>query len=500
MRRRPAGTYPPRGVTNRGACVTGRRLVEVPVLAAGVVVGEDHQPGRGVDVLLGRRGVVDVALRVDDPQRAATGRKGDLVHPRRLLVDRAAGGRAHPRVGAAGRLGVGGERPEHPAFLVHQQRHAVGTLRDLGDRVVGPAARRGVQDQQLQQRQLEVDVGVLHRRVEKPARGLVGLEVDVVVRAARALERRHRRRPLVGSGPVLVAAEVHAVRRLAVLAAPHDPDVIAAVRHDRGGVVDGHPAGVRQGARSAPLRLVGATGRGVDVDGVALLPRGPQRAGGVLVDREGLALGGVDRGGIAGVEPCTSGCAVVAVAEQQARVPRDRGLGVLRELVGGDEQLRAVPEHVGVRVGTAVGEDPVVLPRPRRRVEPEDVEVLADDVPHVRPPHPVVEPQDALGTLGAGGRAPARVGRACGLDTGGRGRRHGARQRHRLAAVGATAEHRGQMRPHQRQRPAKSGGRVSFSPQVVKRTNAWLTSRSPLRHNTIETQSTAALARRRCLR
>ena len=241
-----------------------------------------------------------------------------------------------------------------------------------------------------------------------------------------------------------MAAEVHAVRSLAVLAAPHDPDPVAAVRHDRGGVIHGDPACVRQGVRRAPLRLVGAAGRGVDVDGVALLPRGPQRAGGVLVDREGLALGGVDRGGITGVEPVLLGCAVVAVAEQQARVPRDRRLVVLRELVGGDEQLRAVPEHVGVRVGTAVGEDPVVLPGPRRRVELEDVEVVADDVPHVRPPHPVVEPQDALGTLGASRRAPARVGRAGGLDTGGRRRRHGARQRDRLAAVGAAAQGRGQ--------------------------------------------------------
>ena len=132
-------------------------------------------------------------------------------------------------------------------------------------------------------------------------------------------------------------------------------------------------------------------------------------------------LARVDRRRVAGVERVLLAGLVVAVAEQQARVARDGGLGVLGELVRGDEELAAVPEHVGVGVRAPVGEDPGVLPRLGRRVEPEDVEVLADDVPHVGPPHPVVEPQDALGALGAGGRATTGVGGARGLDTGGRG-------------------------------------------------------------------------------
>ena len=117
----------------------------------------------------------------------------------------------------------------------------------------------------------------------------------------------------------------------------------------------------------------------------------------------------------------------------------------------------------------------------RRRVEPEDVEVVADDVPHVRPPHPVVEPQDALGTLGAGGRAPAGVGRARGLDTGGRGRRTvlasvtGSPLSAQPLSTAATTATHGDGDAGQGASEA-----THSSPQVVKRTNAWLTSRIAL--------------------
>ena len=216
--------------------------------------------------------------------------------------------------------------------------------------------------EQLHQRQLEVDVGVLHGRVDEPAGDLSDLRLmwssELRGPCVAATGADHCR---VGR-PVLVAAEVHPVGCRAVLAAPHDAQRLPPYATTAEVSSTDTPGCPRQRVGRPPLGLVGAAGGGVDVDRVALLPRGPQRAGGVLVDGERLALGGVDRRGIAGVEryfwlPCRS-CSGTAGSGR----PATAGWLSFGNWWEAMNSLRAVPEHVGVRVRTPVGEDPVVLP------------------------------------------------------------------------------------------------------------------------------------------
>src|SRR3989442_9785472 len=133
----------------------------------------------------------------------------------------------------------------------------------------------------------------------------------------------YRSAPLVCGLTVNVDGRVHG---LVDLVAPHDPDLVAAVCHDRGDVVGGRPGtGNGQDERGAPRRV--AADAVIDVDGVCraaagsadLCPGGPQRACRVLVDRHRFAGPGGDRGGEARIEGVRLGTRGVAEPVQPGR-------------------------------------------------------------------------------------------------------------------------------------------------------------------------------------
>ena len=84
--------------------------------------------------------------------------------------------------------------------------------------------------------------------------------------------------------------------------------------------------------------------------------------------------------------------------------------GIDGEVVGGDIQVRPVPQGVAARGGAAVDGSAGVLPRSGGRVGAEDVETRRGRVPQDRPPATVVEPELALGFgPGRGGVRPVEV-------------------------------------------------------------------------------------------
>src|SRR5438034_979346 len=173
----------------------------------------------------------------------------------------------------------------------------------------------------------------------------------------------YRSAPLVGGLTVNVDGPVHG---LVDLVAPHDPDLVAAVCHDRGDVVGGRPGtGNGQDERSAPCGVV-ASNAVVDVNGIGraaagsadLCPGGPQRACRVLVDRHRFAGPGGDRGGEARIEGVRLGTRGVAEPVQPGRaVVHGRDGARVRRYrhdMGCRVEMGAVPQHVGQRVGAAV--------------------------------------------------------------------------------------------------------------------------------------------------
>src|SRR5207249_9848753 len=110
-----------------------------------------------------------------------------------------------------------------------------------------------------------------------------------------------------------------------------------------------------------------------------------------------------------------------AEAVEEARDAGDSGS--LDPVVRRDVELRPVPEHVRTARRPDIEGGARVVPDLVHGVEPEDVEVLSDGVPHARPPDAVVEPELALGLRSGRDRLDSRAGRTHETDVaGGEGR------------------------------------------------------------------------------